>query len=341
MHFGRALVADVADGHLAALAGLAREVSDGGADVQLEPDDEEPQQDPRHRSYQELHRSDPCQGVDDPRLTANLADSGPHLPGNALDVLPQRYLRRDEPAVGRDAPCDDCAHAERHRSQRTGAGAAEEPSHDRSGRLPGHVGDASPGGGDGVGHQEIVVADEPLVSVDPARSAEIIELFARAFAGRTLIVSTHRLDPLLPLVSRVIGLRSGVLVFDMPSAALTLVIFSAIPYKTPWNLLPFYVSTIVAAGIGVGAVAGANSLGLVGTDQLSPAQIAVLRGEEMARQAESQYRAQLVRVYEQRAQDMVEFYSHQHQARIDWIQEQRAQDMVEYHSRAWEAQSGS
>ena len=35
------------------------------------------------------------------------------------------------------------------------------------------------------------------------------------------------------------------------TAALTLAIFSAIPYKTPWNLLPFYAVTIVAAGIGV------------------------------------------------------------------------------------------
>jgi uncharacterized protein (TIGR03663 family) len=34
------------------------------------------------------------------------------------------------------------------------------------------------------------------------------------------------------------------------NALLATVIFSAIPYKTPWNLLPFYVAVIVAAGIG-------------------------------------------------------------------------------------------
>ncbi len=39
------------------------------------------------------------------------------------------------------------------------------------------------------------------------------------------------------------------------TASLTLAIFSAIPYKTPWNLLPFYAVTIVAAGIGVSALA--------------------------------------------------------------------------------------
>jgi hypothetical protein len=43
------------------------------------------------------------------------------------------------------------------------------------------------------------------------------------------------------------------------SAALTLAIFSAIPYKTPWNLLPFYAMTIVAAGIGVPALARATA----------------------------------------------------------------------------------
>jgi uncharacterized protein (TIGR03663 family) len=36
-------------------------------------------------------------------------------------------------------------------------------------------------------------------------------------------------------------------------AALTLALFSAIPYKTPWNLLPFYAPTIVAAGLGFAA----------------------------------------------------------------------------------------
>ena len=69
---------------------------------------------------------------------------------------------------------------------------------------------------------ELVVADEPLASVDPARAAEIIELLARTFAGRTVVVTTHRLEPFLPHVGRVIGLREGAVVFDKASAALTL-----------------------------------------------------------------------------------------------------------------------
>jgi phosphonate transport system ATP-binding protein len=69
---------------------------------------------------------------------------------------------------------------------------------------------------------ELVVADEPLASVDPARAAEIIELLARTFAGRTVVVTTHRLEPFLPHVQRILGLRGGELVFDRTAAALTL-----------------------------------------------------------------------------------------------------------------------
>jgi phosphonate transport system ATP-binding protein len=69
---------------------------------------------------------------------------------------------------------------------------------------------------------ELIVADEPLASVDPTRAADLVELFARAFAGRTFVVSTHRIEPLLPHVDRVIGLREGTLVLDTPAAALTL-----------------------------------------------------------------------------------------------------------------------
>jgi phosphonate transport system ATP-binding protein len=69
---------------------------------------------------------------------------------------------------------------------------------------------------------EVVIADEPLASVDPARSAEIIERLARTFAGRTVVVTTHRVEPFLAHVDRVVGLRAGSLAFDRPSAALTL-----------------------------------------------------------------------------------------------------------------------
>jgi phosphonate transport system ATP-binding protein len=69
---------------------------------------------------------------------------------------------------------------------------------------------------------EIVLADEPVASVDPSHAVEIGALLGRAFSGRTLVVSTHRLEPLLPVVTRVIGLREGALAFDLAVGALTL-----------------------------------------------------------------------------------------------------------------------
>jgi uncharacterized protein (TIGR03663 family) len=41
------------------------------------------------------------------------------------------------------------------------------------------------------------------------------------------------------------------------NAALALALFSAIPYKTPWNVLPFHAATIVVAGIGFSVLVGA------------------------------------------------------------------------------------
>ena len=69
---------------------------------------------------------------------------------------------------------------------------------------------------------EILIADEPVSSVDPGRSAEILELLAKAGHGRTLLISTHRLDATMPWISRVIGLREGRLLFDKSSSTLTL-----------------------------------------------------------------------------------------------------------------------
>ena len=41
--------------------------------------------------------------------------------------------------------------------------------------------------------------------------------------------------------------------------AITAGVFSAIPYKTPWNLLPFYAAALVLAGVGVSALARRSS----------------------------------------------------------------------------------
>lgn len=80
----------------------------------------------------------------------------------------------------------------------------------------------------------------------------------------------------------------------------------------------YLVVGLVAAGIGIGAVFGANQLGIVGTDRLTPAQIDEIRWAGYAEHAENMWRAELSQ-----------------------IQEQRALDMVEFHRRQWEEQNGS
>ena len=61
---------------------------------------------------------------------------------------------------------------------------------------------------------DVVVADEPFSSVDPERSQAVVMLLAEAARGRTLLLSTHHLEPVLPQFPRIVGLRSGRILFD-------------------------------------------------------------------------------------------------------------------------------
>jgi phosphonate transport system ATP-binding protein len=65
---------------------------------------------------------------------------------------------------------------------------------------------------------QLILADEPTASLDPAAAREICELLVRAAAGTTLVTVVHN-PALLPLLAeRVIGLRQGRLWFDHPVA---------------------------------------------------------------------------------------------------------------------------
>ena len=64
---------------------------------------------------------------------------------------------------------------------------------------------------------QIVLADEPVASVDPARSHEIMKLLSEVGTGRTLLVSLHDVALAKAYCDRIIGLRQGRLVFDLPS----------------------------------------------------------------------------------------------------------------------------
>jgi phosphonate transport system ATP-binding protein len=65
----------------------------------------------------------------------------------------------------------------------------------------------------------LLLADEPLASLDPRLAAELLALLlAQAVAPRALLLSLHRPD-LLAGFDRVVGLRAGRLVFDQPCAS--------------------------------------------------------------------------------------------------------------------------
>ena len=68
-----------------------------------------------------------------------------------------------------------------------------------------------------------LLADEPVSSLDPARSRDVLTLLtdlSRA-SGCTLVVSLHLPEHALTFCDRVIGLRAGRVVFDTRSASVT------------------------------------------------------------------------------------------------------------------------
>jgi phosphonate transport system ATP-binding protein len=66
----------------------------------------------------------------------------------------------------------------------------------------------------------LVLADEPLASLDPRLAQELLALLlGLATPPRSLLLALHRPD-LLAGFDRVVGLRQGRLVFDLPAASL-------------------------------------------------------------------------------------------------------------------------
>ena len=70
---------------------------------------------------------------------------------------------------------------------------------------------------------EVILADEPVSSVDPSLGRTIIELLIQLAEGhqKTLVANLHAVDLALDFFPRVIGFRQGRAVFDLPAAAVT------------------------------------------------------------------------------------------------------------------------
>ena len=69
----------------------------------------------------------------------------------------------------------------------------------------------------------IMLADEPVASLDPARADEIMQLLADVAVegGKTVVASMHLVDLARRYFTRLIGLRNGVVEFDLPAGAVT------------------------------------------------------------------------------------------------------------------------
>jgi len=70
---------------------------------------------------------------------------------------------------------------------------------------------------------KIILADEPIASLDPESSRRVMEALARINQedGTTVVVSLHQVDFAIRFCTRTIALKEGVIVYDGPSSALT------------------------------------------------------------------------------------------------------------------------
>ena len=65
----------------------------------------------------------------------------------------------------------------------------------------------------------VVLADEPVASLDPARAREVVRLLTDVTGeqGETLVASIHSLDLAREYFERIVGLRNGLVQFDVPT----------------------------------------------------------------------------------------------------------------------------
>lgn len=70
---------------------------------------------------------------------------------------------------------------------------------------------------------KIILADEPITSLDPASSRRVMELLAQVNRERgvTVLVSLHQIDYAFAYCPRTVALRQGEVVYDGPTAALS------------------------------------------------------------------------------------------------------------------------
>ncbi|HEY9806930.1 MAG TPA: phosphonate ABC transporter ATP-binding protein [Candidatus Obscuribacterales bacterium] len=76
----------------------------------------------------------------------------------------------------------------------------------------------------------VILADEPIASLDPERSREIMDLLRHLSqsTGKTLVMSLHSIDLAQSHCDRIIGLRQGRILFDVPPNAISPTMIAAL-----------------------------------------------------------------------------------------------------------------
>ena len=73
-----------------------------------------------------------------------------------------------------------------------------------------------------VQHPSVVLADEPVASLDPARAREVVRLLTAVTEEQreTLIASIHSINLAREFFDRIVGLRNGLVQFDTPTTGI-------------------------------------------------------------------------------------------------------------------------
>ena len=89
-----------------------------------------------------------------------------------------------------------------------------------------------------VGNPAVLLCDEPLLSLDLAHQASVTALIdqRRREAGTAVVFVTHEINPILPLVDRVLYLVNGRFRIGTPDEVMTSENLSEL-YRTPVDVL--------------------------------------------------------------------------------------------------------
>ena len=85
--------------------------------------------------------------------------------------------------------------------------------------------------------EDILLADEPISSVDPHQAATVMELIMQS--AETIVLSLHAVDFALKFAKRIIGLRDGEVQFDLPAESVSQTMLSKLYESESVGINPF------------------------------------------------------------------------------------------------------